>query len=86
VAGWTNSSEFRAEGIEENVGVDAISALEAGLGGRGGIAGLGEELRVALALAPDDPESEENTLLMLGRGLWKSLGGVDALSHTLNTS
>ena len=43
-----------------------VSALEAGLGGRGGIAGLGEELRAAL----DGPESvKENILLTLVCGL-----------------
>lgn len=52
--------------------MDDASALEVGLDGRGGIAGLGEELRVAL----ENPESvKENTLLILVRGLWRDLGG-----------
>jgi hypothetical protein len=46
--------------------MEGTSALEVGLDGRGGIAGLGEELRVAL----ENPESVKgNTLLILVRGL-----------------
>jgi hypothetical protein len=66
VGGEANSSKLRVCGMGE--GVD--SAVEAGLGGNGGIARLGgEEPEVAHVLEFEDPESvEENKLPILVRG------------------
>jgi hypothetical protein len=78
-----DSSEFRFCGIGKNVGVDVISALEAGLGGRGGIMGLGDKLRVELG----DPEPAEGyTLQILARGLWRDFGCIVELQRHVNTS
>lgn len=63
--------------------MDVISAPEAGLGGRGGITGLGDEMRVELGgLQP----AEGYTLEILARGLWKDFGCIVELQQNVNTS
>ena len=56
------------------------SIVEVGLGGRGGMAGLGDELAL---LGAEDSEligiGVEDKLLRLWRGLCEGLEGIDAL-------